>query len=594
MPFPGEMLGDRYRLDDRIAAGGMGQVWRATDTVLGRPVAVKTLLAGYAGDAGFRSRFQHEARAMASLRHGGIAPVYDFGETEEGAYLVMARVDGLPLNQWIAEQGPLTADETMSIVAHGARALAAAHAAGIVHRDVKPGNLIIEPDGNVVLVDFGVARSAHSVTLTGAKEVVGTALYIAPEQVSKQTIGPAADLYALGAVAYHCLAGRPPFLGDNPLAVAIQHLDQEPPPLPASVPEPVRELVATAMAKDPAQRFASAVAMAEAAEAVSASLRATSSGSAGNGPAFAAGRGGTDPAFGSGMADTRIDPGTADDQISPGTADDQAERDSAEAAREGSTPGGTRMPGVVGGAALAGAVGAAQGAASTPTGASAATPAGNVTGAASGPGANTPTGGSGRSQADAAHGADDHRDRTLKFAVGVAPAAGSEDGTAAGSGDSTAPIARAVSPSVTRTELAVDSSVTASRNDSHSRRRLAGLGALLAVLLGLGAAFVIFNPFGGPGAPAPAVSTPAGDAPKPLPSADDQAEETDDDAVTSEDDDDDERTQEPSRRPRTTEPTVEPTEDETTEPEDDPTTTPTGEPEDTTTPETPESPEGDQ
>src|SRR5688572_30940488 len=108
MPYSGDLLGDRYRLDDRIAAGGMGEVWRATDTVLGRPVAVKTLLAGYAGDAGFRTRFHHEARAMASLRHGGVAPVYDFGETGEGAYLVMARVDGVPLNQWIAEHGPLT------------------------------------------------------------------------------------------------------------------------------------------------------------------------------------------------------------------------------------------------------------------------------------------------------------------------------------------------------------------------------------------------------------------------------------------------------------------------------------------------------
>ncbi|MEU4426047.1 protein kinase [Actinoplanes sp. NPDC024001] len=275
MPFPGELVGDRYRLDDRIAAGGMGEVWRATDTVLGRPVAVKTLLAGYAGDAGFRSRFQHEARAMASLRNNGVAPVYDFGETDEGAYLVMARVDGLPLNRWIAERGPLSVTETLSVVAQAARALAAAHAAGIVHRDVKPGNLIIEPDGHVVLVDFGVARSAQSVTLTGAKEVVGTALYIAPEQVSKRATGPAADLYSLGAVAYHCLAGLPPFLGDNPVAVAIQHLDREPPPLPASVPAPVRELVAAAMAKDPDDRFPSAIAMAEAADAAAADLRET-------------------------------------------------------------------------------------------------------------------------------------------------------------------------------------------------------------------------------------------------------------------------------------------------------------------------------
>ncbi|MBB2942952.1 serine/threonine-protein kinase [Actinoplanes lutulentus] len=264
MPQPGELLGGRYRLDDRIAAGGMGEVWRASDMVLGRPVAVKTLLAGYAGDAGFRSRFQHEARAMASLRHASVVPVYDFGDTGEGAaYLVMARVDGQPLDKKIAERGPLSPADTMSIVAQAARALAAAHEAGIVHRDVKPGNLIIEPDGTVVLVDFGVARSANSLTLTGAKEVVGTALYIAPEQVSKQTTGPPADIYALGAVAYHCLAGKPPFLGDNPLAVALQHVSEEPAPLPGNVPDSVRELVATAMAKDPNNRFASASAMAD-------------------------------------------------------------------------------------------------------------------------------------------------------------------------------------------------------------------------------------------------------------------------------------------------------------------------------------------
>ncbi|MFC7531274.1 serine/threonine-protein kinase [Actinoplanes sp. GCM10030250] len=285
MPSPGELLGARYRLDDRIAAGGMGEVWRATDTVLERPVAVKTLLAGFAGDVGFRTRFHHEARAMAALRHAGVAPVYDFGDTGEGAFLVMARVDGLPLDRWIAERGPLSPHQTMSIVAQAARALGTAHEAGIVHRDVKPGNLIIEPDGNVVLVDFGVARSAHSADLTGAKEVVGTALYIAPEQVAKRTTGPSADQYALGIVAYHCLAGRPPFIGDNPLAVALQHLDSEPPPLPASVPAPVRDLIATALAKDPAARFPSAFAMAEAADTAAAQTRDTNTNTNGLGAA---------------------------------------------------------------------------------------------------------------------------------------------------------------------------------------------------------------------------------------------------------------------------------------------------------------------
>ena len=268
MPVPGEMVGDRYRLDDRIAAGGMGEVWQATDTVLGRDVAVKTLHTDRAGDPGFQTRFRHEARAMAVLHHPNVADVFDYGESGSDAYIVMARVDGEPLSHRIAERGRLTAAETLSIIVQAGRALEAAHQAGIVHRDVKPGNLIIQPDDTVVLVDFGVARSAESSTLTGAKEVVGTALYIAPEQVSKQVTGPAADIYALGAVAYHCLAGHPPFLGDNPVTVAMSHLNDDPPPLPDDVPQPVQALVATAMAKNPAKRFPSAAAMADAAASI--------------------------------------------------------------------------------------------------------------------------------------------------------------------------------------------------------------------------------------------------------------------------------------------------------------------------------------
>jgi serine/threonine protein kinase len=271
MPHPGELLGGRYRLDDRIAAGGMGEVWQATDTVLKRAVAVKTLLADRATDRGFQRRFRHEARALAALRHPGVVTVYDFGSTDaEDAYLVMARVDGEPLNRMLARRGRLTSAETMSVVAQAAQALEAAHRAGIVHRDVKPGNLLIEPDGTVVLVDFGVARSAHSGTMTGAGEVVGTALYIAPEQVARQETGPAADVYALGALAYHCLAGHPPFEGRNPIAIALQHLDDDPPPLPDEIPAEVRAIVRTALAKNPADRFPSAGAMAQAAASATA------------------------------------------------------------------------------------------------------------------------------------------------------------------------------------------------------------------------------------------------------------------------------------------------------------------------------------
>jgi serine/threonine-protein kinase len=274
----GDLLGGRYRLDDRIASGGMGEVWRATDTVLRRTVAIKTLHADRAVDPQFRSRFQHEARAMAALHHSGIADVYDFGqEAGNDAYLVMAYVSGQSLDRRIAERGRLGAAETMSIVAQAGHALQAAHDAGIVHRDVKPGNIIREPSGTVVLVDFGVARSAQSAALTGAQEVVGTAHYLAPEQVSKQPVGPATDVYALGAVAYACLAGHPPFLGPSPVAVAAQHLSEPPPPLPGDVPPPARALVATALAKDPAARFPSAGAMAAAAETAELSVLRTGS-----------------------------------------------------------------------------------------------------------------------------------------------------------------------------------------------------------------------------------------------------------------------------------------------------------------------------
>jgi serine/threonine-protein kinase len=273
MRAAGDLLGKRYRLDDRIASGGMGEVWKATDEVLGRTVAVKVLHPRMFADPGFGARFRTEARVMAALRHPGVVDVYDYGENggEGGtpiAYLVMAYVDSEPLSERISAAGTLEPAETMAIVAQTARALRAAHSAGVVHRDVKPGNLLIRPDGHVVLVDFGVARSsdATSAALTGVNEVVGTALYMAPEQVAKRPITPATDIYALGAVAYHCLAGAPPFPGDNALTVAMRHLDEEPPALPDEIPEAVRALVIRAMSKEPEDRFPTAAAMAEAAE----------------------------------------------------------------------------------------------------------------------------------------------------------------------------------------------------------------------------------------------------------------------------------------------------------------------------------------
>jgi serine/threonine-protein kinase len=250
----------------------MGDVWRATDQVLGRQVAVKVLLPALVSDPDFIARFRAEARIMAALRNPGIVQVFDSGEDElaDGSradYLVMEFVEGEPLSRRIEQAGQLEVAETMSIVAQVAQALHAAHARGIVHRDVKPSNLLVQEDGTVVLVDFGVARSTNVTSITSANAVPGTALYMAPEQAAGRPVSGATDIYALGAVAYCCLTGGPPFTGDNPLQVAVRHLDDEPPELPHDIPEPVRDLVSRALAKDPAERFATGAAMAEAARA---------------------------------------------------------------------------------------------------------------------------------------------------------------------------------------------------------------------------------------------------------------------------------------------------------------------------------------
>ncbi|WP_199513807.1 serine/threonine-protein kinase [Nucisporomicrobium flavum] len=274
----GSLLDNRYRLDERIATGGMGDVWRGTDVVLGRTIAVKVLRTAMLADPEFAARFYGEARMMAAFRHPGVVEVYDYSagnaeDEDQCAYLVMAFVDGEPLSARLKEQGRLSVGETMSIVAQAADALHAAHENGTVHRDVKPGNLIVKPNGAVILVDFGVARSAQVTSVTGLNAIVGTALYMAPEQVAKGNVSPATDIYALGAVAYHCIAGVPPFDGDNALQVALRHLEDDPEPLPDSLAPPeVRELISQAMAKNPADRFASAAEFAEAALAAAGSL----------------------------------------------------------------------------------------------------------------------------------------------------------------------------------------------------------------------------------------------------------------------------------------------------------------------------------
>src|SRR3954462_4353044 len=239
----------------------MGDVWRGTDVVLGRVVAVKVLRPAMLSDPEFAARFYGEARVLAAFRHPGVVEVYDYNsaagtsDEDQGAYLVMAYVEGEPLSTKLKDEGRLGVAETLSIVAQTADALHAAHENGTVHRDVKPGNIMVKPNGTVVLVDFGVARSAAVTSVTGLNAIVGTALYMAPEQVAKGNVTPATDVYALGAVAYHCLAGHPPFDGHTALQAARPHRGEEPEPLPPHVPDGVRALISRAMAKQPTDRF---------------------------------------------------------------------------------------------------------------------------------------------------------------------------------------------------------------------------------------------------------------------------------------------------------------------------------------------------
>ncbi len=258
-------LHDRYRLAALVARGGMGEVWSARDTVLGRRVAVKVLLPNLAGDPGFAARFLAEARAMAALSHPGIVEIYDFGQVDGSAYLVMQFVEGESLVSLIRRTGQLAPEHAMRLVIQAAEAIEAAHGQGIVHRDVKPANLLLRADGRLALTDFGIARILATDRLTVGEQIVGTSSYLAPEQVTGHEIGPTTDVYALGVVAYELLAGARPFEADTPFGVALKHVHEEPPPLPASIPLPVREVVTRAMAKEPADRWPSAAALAQAA-----------------------------------------------------------------------------------------------------------------------------------------------------------------------------------------------------------------------------------------------------------------------------------------------------------------------------------------
>lgn len=267
-PSAGLTFGGRYELQSRIAIGGMGEVWQATDLVIGRQVAIKILKDEYLGDPGFLERFRAEARHAALVNHEGIANVFDYGEEEGSAYLVMELVPGEALSTILEREHVLSTDKVLDIVAQTAAALQAAHAAGLVHRDIKPGNLLITPDGRVKITDFGIARIADQVPLTATGQVMGTVQYLSPEQASGHPASPTTDIYSLGIVAYEALAGRRPFTGESQVAIAMAQINETPPDLPVTVSEPVRNLVYSCIAKNPADRPQSAAHLARAATAL--------------------------------------------------------------------------------------------------------------------------------------------------------------------------------------------------------------------------------------------------------------------------------------------------------------------------------------
>ena len=257
MTVAATLLGGRYCLDEQIGAGAFSEVWRATDTVLMRPVAVKLLHSSFAGEPEAQARFESEARHAAALSDENVARVYDYGRPAHGqAYLVMELIEG-PSLAGVLTSGPLGAARAMDVVAQVAAGLQAAHSAGLIHRDIKPANILFTSDGTARITDFGIAHAAGSVPLTETGMVIGTPGYLAPERIAGAAGNAASDLYALGIVAYECLAGVRPFSG-QPIQVAMAQLERPLPPLPPSVPAEVIAFVMKLTAKDPAARPGSA------------------------------------------------------------------------------------------------------------------------------------------------------------------------------------------------------------------------------------------------------------------------------------------------------------------------------------------------
>jgi eukaryotic-like serine/threonine-protein kinase len=268
------VLGGRYRLLSRIATGGMGAVWEAEDTVLRRRVAVKVLSDALGNDENFVERFRREAQSAAGLSHPHVAGVFDYGEDGDIPFIVMELIEGENLAERMARSRRLSPSEAARIAVEVAEALHTAHTAGVVHRDVKPGNVMIDRQGSVRVLDFGIAAASWAAPITATGTTLGTASYLSPEQASGEKATPASDIYALGCVLYEMLTGAPPFTADSPVAVAAAHARETPVPVTdraPDVPNALADACQQALAKDPAGRPASAAAFAD-------SLRAAATG----------------------------------------------------------------------------------------------------------------------------------------------------------------------------------------------------------------------------------------------------------------------------------------------------------------------------
>ena len=253
----------RYELQRRLARGGMADVFLARDRLLDRPVAIKVLFPDLAADTAFVQRFRREAQAAANLNHPNIVSIFDWGQQDDTYFIVMEFIDGRSLADLIRTQGVLDADRAAEIAGDVAAALGAAHRSGVIHRDVKPGNVLITSDGQVKVADFGIATvlSDTNTDLTRAGTVMGTATYFSPEQAQGRSVDARSDLYSLGAVLFEMVVGRPPFKGDTPLAVAIKHVQEQPPSpraMGANMAESLEAITLKLLAKNPDNRYPTA------------------------------------------------------------------------------------------------------------------------------------------------------------------------------------------------------------------------------------------------------------------------------------------------------------------------------------------------